>query len=340
MPGSNVPGAEYLPPRSDFVSASRYFSLPRRLAAQRALRLAAVTAGRRGAARSATFAFEEEHNMKIYWYKVTLFDDIVYEHPTWHTSKEALLEDVQDSVQTICNEIASVAEEGDEFKWDDSFEYGNPDSLSSSEHEDCERFDRDATYHECMETYKRVEALTKLENFVHTGRVEECGFAPSQYDKSIIGEAPYYITAYILIKELREDVKQKIRAILQDTMDSNEQSPQSEDVSVHSFDNTDPLTLIEAMYDRMRKILTKAEKNKHCVCQLVAGSPISALDYDFCLTDDLNEKLQKAVMLLDEVRFKLAYDGEKIMQEFVNELNHGTQKITDTVRRLNQDPIV
>ena len=62
--------------------------------------------------------------------------------------------------------------------------------------------------------------------------------------------------------------------------------------------------------------------------------------YDFCLSDDLNDKLQKAVMLLDQVRFKLAYDGEEFTQHFVNELNLATERITNAVRGLDQDPIV
>ena len=65
-----------------------------------------------------------------------------------------------------------------------------------------------------------------------------------------------------------------------------------------------------------------------------------AIYYDFALSDELNEKLKTAVMLLDQVRFKLAYDGEKYTQEFVNELNQGTDKIAGAIRRLDQDPIV
>jgi predicted Zn-dependent protease len=61
-------------------------------------------------------------------------------------------------------------------------------------------------------------------------------------------------------------------------------------------------------------------------------------DYDFALSDNLNEKLKKAVMLLDEVRFKIA--GEEYTQDFLNELNQGTKRITDAIRRLDQDPIV
>ena len=62
--------------------------------------------------------------------------------------------------------------------------------------------------------------------------------------------------------------------------------------------------------------------------------------YDFCLSDELNEKLQKAVMLLDQVRFKIAYDGEEYTRDFVNELNQATEKITNAVRGLDQEPIV
>ena len=70
-------------------------------------------------------------------------------------------------------------------------------------------------------------------------------------------------------------------------------------------------------------------------------TPETNLDYyDFCLTDDLNEKLQKAVMLLDQVRFKIAYDREEFTQDFLNELNQATEKITSAVRRLDQEPIV
>jgi len=65
-----------------------------------------------------------------------------------------------------------------------------------------------------------------------------------------------------------------------------------------------------------------------------------AFEYDFALSDDMNEKLKKAVMLLDEVRSKLAQDGEEFTEDFVNELNQGTKRITDAVRRLEQDPIV
>ena len=62
--------------------------------------------------------------------------------------------------------------------------------------------------------------------------------------------------------------------------------------------------------------------------------------YDFCLSDDLNDKLQKAVMLLDQVRFKLACDGKDYTRHFVNELNQATERITNAVRGLDQDPIV
>jgi hypothetical protein len=61
-------------------------------------------------------------------------------------------------------------------------------------------------------------------------------------------------------------------------------------------------------------------------------------NYDFALSDDLHEKLKKAVMLLDEVRFKIA--GEEYTEDFLNELNQGTKRITDAIRRLDQDPIV
>ena len=60
--------------------------------------------------------------------------------------------------------------------------------------------------------------------------------------------------------------------------------------------------------------------------------------YDFALSDELNEKIQKAVILLDEVRFSIGY--EKYAEDFLNELNQGTKRITDAVRRLDQDPIV
>ena len=60
--------------------------------------------------------------------------------------------------------------------------------------------------------------------------------------------------------------------------------------------------------------------------------------YDFALSDELNEKIQKAVMLLDVVRFSVGY--EKYAEDFLNELNQGLKRITDAVRRLDQDPIV
>ena len=62
--------------------------------------------------------------------------------------------------------------------------------------------------------------------------------------------------------------------------------------------------------------------------------------YDFALSDELNEKLKQAVMLLDQVRFKLAYDGKDYTQGFVNELNQATEKITNAIRGLDQEPIV
>ena len=61
-------------------------------------------------------------------------------------------------------------------------------------------------------------------------------------------------------------------------------------------------------------------------------------DYDFALSDDLNEKIKTVVTLLDEVRFKLA--DESCAENFLSELNQGTKRITDAVRRLDQDPIV
>jgi len=63
-------------------------------------------------------------------------------------------------------------------------------------------------------------------------------------------------------------------------------------------------------------------------------------DYDFALSDKMNEKLKVAVMLLDEVRFKLARDGEKYTREFMNELTQGTKQITDAIHRLDQPPII
>jgi len=62
--------------------------------------------------------------------------------------------------------------------------------------------------------------------------------------------------------------------------------------------------------------------------------------YDFALSDDLNEKLRKAVVLLDEVRFKLASEEAEYMENFLNELNQGTTQIRDTIRGLDQDAIV
>ena len=73
---------------------------------------------------------------------------------------------------------------------------------------------------------------------------------------------------------------------------------------------------------------------------MTTTSETNTLHYDFCLPDDLNNKLKKAVILLDQVRFKLAYEKEKFMEDFVNELNLGTKRITDAIRRLDQDPIV
>jgi len=64
------------------------------------------------------------------------------------------------------------------------------------------------------------------------------------------------------------------------------------------------------------------------------------LDYDFALSDDLNEKLKTAVTLLDEVRFKLANEGEGFTREFTDELTQGTKQIVEAIRRLDQDPIV
>ena len=63
-------------------------------------------------------------------------------------------------------------------------------------------------------------------------------------------------------------------------------------------------------------------------------------DYDFALSDKMNEKLKVAVMLLDEVRFKLARDGEKYTREFMNELTQGTKQITDAIYRVDQPPII
>jgi len=62
--------------------------------------------------------------------------------------------------------------------------------------------------------------------------------------------------------------------------------------------------------------------------------------YDFALSDDLNEKLRKAVMLLDEVRFKLASEEADYMENFLNELNQGTTQIREAIRGLDQDAIV
>ena len=70
---------------------------------------------------------------------------------------------------------------------------------------------------------------------------------------------------------------------------------------------------------------------------------ISEMDlhfYDFALSDDLNEKLRKAVMLLDEVRFKLASEEADYMENFLNELNQGTTQIREAIRGLDQDAIV
>ena len=41
---------------------------------------------------------------------------------------------------------------------------------------------------------------------------------------------------------------------------------------------------------------------------MTTTSETNMLHYDFCLPDDLNDKLKKAVILLDQVRFKLAYE--------------------------------
>ncbi len=62
--------------------------------------------------------------------------------------------------------------------------------------------------------------------------------------------------------------------------------------------------------------------------------------YDFALSDDLNEKLRKAVMLLDEVRFKLASEEAEYMENFLKELDQGTRRIRDAIRGLDQDAIV
>jgi hypothetical protein len=62
------------------------------------------------------------------------------------------------------------------------------------------------------------------------------------------------------------------------------------------------------------------------------------LPYDFALSNILNEKLKKAVMLLDEVRFKISV--EVYTEDFLHELNQGTKRITSAIRRLDQDPIV
>ena len=59
--------------------------------------------------------------------------------------------------------------------------------------------------------------------------------------------------------------------------------------------------------------------------------------YDFCLSDELNEKLRAAVTLLDEVLLTLAQEREEFAQDFVHELNQGTKRIANAISRLEQD---
>ncbi len=62
--------------------------------------------------------------------------------------------------------------------------------------------------------------------------------------------------------------------------------------------------------------------------------------YDFCLNDELNEKLKKAIHLLDEVDIQLRATNEDYLEPFLYELRQGTRRITDAVRGLDQDPVV
>ncbi len=62
--------------------------------------------------------------------------------------------------------------------------------------------------------------------------------------------------------------------------------------------------------------------------------------YDFCLSDDLNEKLKTAICLLDEIDVELRATKEDYLEPFLYELKQGTHRLVTAIRGLDQDPIV
>ncbi len=62
--------------------------------------------------------------------------------------------------------------------------------------------------------------------------------------------------------------------------------------------------------------------------------------YDFCLNDDLNEKLKQAVHLLDAVDIQLLAENQDYLEPFLHELRQGKLRIVKAIRGLDQDPIV
>ncbi len=71
--------------------------------------------------------------------------------------------------------------------------------------------------------------------------------------------------------------------------------------------------------------------------------------YDFCLPEDLNEKLAKAVKLLDEVHKSLGRHifsdgyvetGFSSIDDFTADLGSQVNRLKMIVRGLDQDPIV
>ncbi len=62
--------------------------------------------------------------------------------------------------------------------------------------------------------------------------------------------------------------------------------------------------------------------------------------YDFCLSDDLNEKLKTAINLLNEVDAELCEEKEDYLEDFLYELKQGTHRLVTAIRGLDQDPIV
>ncbi len=71
--------------------------------------------------------------------------------------------------------------------------------------------------------------------------------------------------------------------------------------------------------------------------------------YDFCLPEDLNEKLVKAVKLLDEVHKSLGRHifsdgyvetGFSSIDDFIADLGSQIDRLKMVIRGLDQDPIV